>query len=457
MCIRKGCRVRNQPILVVKMQLVLGVFGLMLCLASLGCAGASKPKSAPVSFQPTELELVAESPRYKWTGVAVVTDPAFYDRPNASWATASDIAPDRVFVNFPYWNERAPMQVVEIMPDGTFRAYPDDTWQEWAEGDDPSSRFVCVQSVHVDLRGRLWVLDTGAPGFQGPVAGAAKLVEIDPATDRVVRTIRFDDWVAPEGTYLNDVRVHAPSETAVITDSGRGGLILVDLRTGDATRLLDGDPLTTADPTRDGKPFAFEGEIAGFLAPDGSVPQIQSDGLAIVPESGMFAGQSTDPLVVWQTITGTTLRAARINQLRLAAEMSDPDAYLARVPILSLAGTPVSDGLAYDPYQGILYFSALEHNGVAGLSVHTDLATILHDEDMKLIRPTGPIHPSARVTEPARSVAMRITHPDLDWPDSFAISAAYIYVTSAQIHLESPFEYARVPAEPYRLFRFKRR
>jgi hypothetical protein len=46
-----------------------------------------------------------------------------------------------------------------------------------------------VQSVVVDAANRLWLLDTAAPSFSSPVTGGAKLVAVDLATNKVVKTI----------------------------------------------------------------------------------------------------------------------------------------------------------------------------------------------------------------------------------------------------------------------------
>ena len=71
------------------------------------------------------------------------------------------------------------------------------------------------------------------------------LVQIDLASDASVRTISFDSELAPQGSYLNDVRFHPDGRTAYITDSGaKGALLVVDLQSGAVRRLLDGHPST---------------------------------------------------------------------------------------------------------------------------------------------------------------------------------------------------------------------
>ena len=104
------------------------------------------------------IEEVATSSR-RWTGVAVSKS-------------------GRVFVNFPRWSPDVPVSVAEIDSGGAITPYPDETLNGWSWGEDPSGKFVCVQSVYVDHDDRLWILDPANPMFAGVVAGGAKLIEV---------------------------------------------------------------------------------------------------------------------------------------------------------------------------------------------------------------------------------------------------------------------------------------
>ena len=128
-----------------------GLFWLALLA---GCGGEAQPtQDAP----PGRLEIVAESPR-QWTGVAATKD-------------------GRLFVNFPRWSEDVPVSVAELKS-GKLVPFPDAEWNAWerGKGHDPVKRFICVQSVTVDDKGELWILDPANPGFQGVVEGGAKLI-----------------------------------------------------------------------------------------------------------------------------------------------------------------------------------------------------------------------------------------------------------------------------------------
>jgi sugar lactone lactonase YvrE len=156
-----------------------------------------------------DLQEVASFPDQQVTGVGVSTKSG------------------RVFVNFPYWSDQHSISVAEIVS-GQPKPFPND---EWNKPGLPASHFVCVQSVVVDDQDNLWVLDPAAPKMQEIVKGGRKLVKIDLQANQVAQTIPFGEDIAPDKSYLNDVRIDTRSDTAFITDSGKGAIIVVNLKT----------------------------------------------------------------------------------------------------------------------------------------------------------------------------------------------------------------------------------
>jgi hypothetical protein len=106
-----------------------------------------------------------------------------------------------------------------------------------------------VQSVIAHPNGKsIWVLDPAAPALGFIIPNGPKLVEIDLETNETRRIILFNTDLAPQGSYLNDVRIH--NSSAYITDSGViGALIIVDLNDGQARRVLHGHKSTQIDNT----------------------------------------------------------------------------------------------------------------------------------------------------------------------------------------------------------------
>lgn len=311
----------------------------------------------------------------------------------------------RLFVCSPRWHTDGPMDaVLELLPGGTTRAYPDAAWNSWTPGDPDAAakaphRFVCVQSVHVDRAGRLWILDPGSPRLAGVVPGAPKLIEVDLSTDRVVRVIRFDDATAPKDSYLNDVRVDPRTDTAFISDSGRGGFVVVDLASGSSRRVLDRHATTLADPGFVPRVGGRELRFAG--GPNaGQVPQVHSDGIALSP---------TGDYLYWQALTHRRLYRVPTNWLR--GSDGRPERVAAQIE--DLGETVMTDGMEMDA-AGNLYLSALELDAVV------------------VRRPDGTLVTLAR-------------GKDIAWPDSFALARGKVFVTAARIHETSWFTGADNP------------
>src|SRR5580698_2150239 len=148
--------------------------------------------------------------------------------------TGVTVAQDgRIFINFPRWGDEVPF-TVGVVQDGKVVAYPDQTMNTF-DSARPAETLSSVQSVVVDPANRLWILDTAAPSFSTPVPDGAKLVAVDLATDKVVKTIVLAPTSVLKTTYINDVRFDlrkSKAGLAYITDSsvsGPGAIIVVDL------------------------------------------------------------------------------------------------------------------------------------------------------------------------------------------------------------------------------------
>jgi sugar lactone lactonase YvrE len=374
---------------------------LAMSAAATALSGCAQTQHAATASG-TEPTVIAESPDRQWTGVA--------------WIGSSG----EVIVNYPRWTDEYTNAVerIRFAEDGSVRrmAWPDKAMNLVDDPQDLSAserreKLISVQAVHTDRQGRIWILDTGNPGFQGVLDDAPKLIMVNPSTGRVERTYAFDSDIAKESTYLNDVRIDTRHQRAYITDSGIGGLIVVDLDTAESRRVLDDHPSTLADPD-------FTPVIGGraFVDPtSGQPPQIHADGIALSPDGRHL---------YWQALTARTLYRL---PTRVLADMTLDDSQIA-AEIEDLGRTVMTDGMAFDG-RGNLYFCALEHDAVMYRT------------------PTGEIR-------------TLWSSPKLAWPDTFSYDAVrdVLYVTTAQIHRmpgragpSMPWP----PAEPFRVFRFE--
>ena len=189
--------------------------------------------TASVSTQP---ELVAEIEGVQVTGITV-TDQG------------------RIFATFPRWRKGVPYTLAEIV-DGEARPYPSSEINAWDVGQEPGDKFVNVQSA-VAVGNVLYVADTRNPLMEGLVT-QPRLHLYDLNTNELLKTYEFSEGTTVRATYVNDLRIDRDRQLVFFTDSGRGGLMVLDLKTGDNWRMLDGHPSVQATLDSlviDGKPW----------------------------------------------------------------------------------------------------------------------------------------------------------------------------------------------------------
>ncbi|WP_263262350.1 major royal jelly family protein [Pseudomonas sp. RIT-PI-S] len=272
----------------------------------------------------------------------------------------------RLFVNFPRWTEDSEVSVAELLPNGDLKTYPDANWNAWRNAKQDSlsagDHWVCVQSVVADKKGSLWVIDAGAPAQAQVVAGAPKLVKIDLASNRVAKVYPFGLDVAPQGSYLNDVRLSPDGKFAYITDSGTSGaIVVVNLETGKARRALDG-----ASSTQFEKGVMVKADGKPLQRPDGRGVQFSADGIALSPNGDTL---------YWQAVKGNTLYKIGTADLQSAA--------LGELPgkVQKVGENGPADGLLIDD-KGTMYVSSVEDHAIK-VRQGEDLKVLLQDKDMR--------------------------------------------------------------------------
>jgi sugar lactone lactonase YvrE len=313
----------------------------------------------------------------------------------------------RLFVNFPRWSDRYLNAVVEVNSDGSTKPFPDEQWNRWdRKKENAGKQFVCVQSVVVDDTGVLWVLDPAAPMMGPVVPGGPKLVAINLQNNRVSRIIPFGSEAVKTNSYLNDVRFDNQTNTAYITDSGVGAIVVLDLKSGKARRVLDGDPSVQADLNVQ---IVINGKA---VLASGKPPQINADSIALSPDR---------QYLYFKPLTGDTLYRIKTELLR------DPSLPSSKVSssVEKIAKVFPTDGFWMDA-KGNLYLSDLNHNGV-------------------------------RRRPPEGKIEEIVSDPNLQWPDTFTEGPdGTIYVSASHINESPTFNQGKsARKQPYAVFAFK--
>jgi sugar lactone lactonase YvrE len=336
----------------------------------------------------------------------------FYDAMPTGVSVAAN---GRIFINYPRWGDDVPFTVAELR-DGKAIPYPDAATNAF----DPARRdktLSSVQSVVVDPANRLWLLDTAAPGFAAPLEGAVKLVAVDLATDKVSRTIVLSGPAILPTTYVNDVRFDlrkGKAGVAYITDSsisGPGGIIVVDLASGESWRKLSGHISTSPDP-------AFIPVVEGerlAVREKGKPPvslTVASDGIAISADGEALYFCPLSSRHLYSVPTASLLDRSASEELVAAA-------------ILDLGEKGASDGLEADN-QGHVYAGDYERNSIRRRGTDGEWVTIAHD-------------------------------PRILWPDTLSVASdGYLYFTANQLHRQQQFHEGKdLREKPYVLFRLR--
>ncbi len=307
----------------------------------------------------------------------------------------------RMFVNFPRWSDRYLNAVLEVQKDGSVKPFPDEQWNRWdGKPETAAQQFVCVQSVVTDDTDSLWIVDPAAPMLGPAIQNGAKLVKVDLKTNQVSRVYTFTPDVVKQGTYLNDIRIDTGRHTAYLTDSGVGGIVILDTESGKAHRALDGDKSVLKE---EGISISVNRQP---VMENGKPPQFNADAIALSLDGNYL---------YYQALTGATLYRIATGALRDGSQAT-PEVVAKTFPL---------DGIWMDR-QGRLYLSNINESAVYRMA------------------------PGGKPEKLAQS-------KDLEWPDTFTQGPdGAMYITSSHINDMPQFHQGKsTRKDPYTVFRFQ--
>lgn len=301
-----------------------------------------------------------------------------------SMPTGVTVADDgRIFVSFPRWGDDVAFTVAEVV-DGVPVPYPSAGVNRWTPDDEnAAARLISVQSVVVDPAGALWLLDTGAPEFGPFIPGGAKLVQVDLATNQIVRVLHPAPESVTPTTYLNDVRFdfsRGEAGYAYVTDSQpTGALVVFDLATGESWSRLRGHVSTQAVDQ-------FRAVVQGVVR-EGY--KVGADGIAI---------SSDGSRIYYCPLSSRRLYSVDAEAL-LDRGRDDDD---VAQTVTDHGDKGASDGMESDD-NGALYVTAYEHSAVLKRDRDGAWSTVFHGRNLL-------------------------------WPDTLALAAdGYLYLSVNQL------------------------
>ncbi|TMV57065.1 glyoxalase, partial [Thioclava sp. BHET1] len=273
----------------------------------------------------------------------------------------------RMFLSLPHWPTSADSpSVAEVMPDGKLKPFPGGKVNAWKPGGDSANELVDVNTIHIFDGKTLWVVDDGRY-LHGPRAGgdkAQKLMQFDIKTGKLLKTYYFSKEVMPENGTINDLRMDAGY--IYVTDSGVGGIIVIDRKTGTMLRRLSEDKFTKADPKR--PPYGEDG--LPLVGKNGEMAEVNSDPIELGPK---------DEWLYFATLTGPMYRVP--TKLLRDPEVSNADVEKA---VEFYYDTPPITGTAMDT-KGNLYLAEMDRPRIT--VVHPDGSLSVLAESSKLWGP----------------------------------------------------------------------
>ncbi|WP_168206394.1 L-dopachrome tautomerase-related protein [Labrenzia sp. PHM005] len=268
-----------------------------------------------------------------------------------------------IFVSVPRWiDAQVPATINRVDADGLLHPWPNAATHNLS---DPKAIRNGLGGF-IDSQGRYWILDLGwVAGEDAAPEGGQKLLAYDVKTGKeLVRYEIGPDVANPATSFLNDLHVDEQTGTIFITDSGnRGGspvpagLIVYDIETNTARRVLHNHPSVQDDPDR----------------------RLVVDGVEVFPDQRLAVGTNgitrAGDRIWWSITTGDALysvpeallRDPNVTEIELAAAVEGP---------LRIGGG--SDGLAADE-KGRLWITNLALNRVEVLEPGADETGILFE------------------------------------------------------------------------------
>ncbi|PSW16216.1 hypothetical protein C9J01_04235 [Photobacterium rosenbergii] len=301
------------------------------------------------------------------------------------------------------------LRVVELLKDGTTKAFPN---QDWADGPEKGDvGFSSVIGIDSTPDGVVWILDMGSEN------APAQIVAWDSVNNRLFKQIEISKEVMVANSFLQDFALDTKRNLMYIADTSLGNLfgeptpafVVVDLETGKSRRVLESHPALLS-PLHD---LEIDGSLMAAKREDGSVDALYL-GLNPITIDKEFEW------VYFGTVNGSAIY--RIPASALANNKLSDQSLAEEIEFYSEKRP--SDGMIISD-TGVIYVGDVEKNAIG--MVRNGQYQIFAQDDKRL-----------------------------SWADGFSIQNGYLYVTQNSLHLNPALNEGEEGAtKPYHVLRIK--
>ena len=271
------------------------------------------------------------------------------------------------------------LRVVEVMGDGSTKPYPTEDWARAPLEDGNGLRGVL--GLRADREGILWMLDGQGEDQTGRVVGW------NTKTEKLHAIYYIGQPAARPTSFLNDLAVDREHGAIYISDTGDGvnsAIIVIDLETGRARRVLEGSAFTVPEDT----PMIIDGREVKL---GGNPAKIGINPITVDP---------TNTWVYFAPMTASSMYRVRTSDL-LNEGLSEEE---LSGKVERYGDKVISDGSTVDA-DGNVYITAMTDNAI-GVTKPDGTYEVLFQSD-----------------------------ENLPWPDGFSMGVdGYVYATINELH-----------------------
>jgi sugar lactone lactonase YvrE len=266
-----------------------------------------------------------------------------------------------------------PKTVAVAIKDGKITPFPPGAWSRVLTDDAPEGTpgLHAVLGIRAGQDGMVWMISGG---------GGQKIKHLyawDTKAGKLAHDFTYEagNSAAAANSFFNDIAL-APMHGALFLSDPAGGanaaLIAVDMETGEARRLLEGDKSVTPEPIA----AYINGKMLGFPAKDGTTTPLRGAVNPITIDAG-------EEFVYYAPMSGTAVYRVAVDDL--LDESLSPEDLAAKVE--RYADKAPSAGITIDN-AGNIYVTDIQHAAI-GVTSPKDGYRILAQDDKLLAWPDG--------------------------------------------------------------------